>query len=314
MSTKPQTQPVDDFDFSIAEGTNQDYLDVYPRIQFQHGSRQLSKLGNVVAHTGGLFVPADQFPNFSAEGWVEDSFITSKNEEIKGYSSVKAYLAILRVKTWWPEGEGSKTHMLCCIRGVDGLFSLQVGGISKGQPMLSAFTAHRNQIVAMVNRTKPPGTRGFEPYAMWFVVEPGPHETQASKGDSSKASEVTKPRLYTPENVDLAYARTLWVGKENYQLFCQLYKDTEPWQKQFPKSQSQSDDHSSDTPGFSGPSDSTRMSQGQLDMIEEMMRIKNIDESELQQMCLTATNGGSSGYRTLSREAADYVIDTMKSF
>jgi hypothetical protein len=228
MTAKTQTKAIEDFDFSIAEGTNQDYTDVYPRIQWQHGSRQLSKLGDVIAHTGGLFLSADQFPNFNADGWKEDSFITSKNEEIKGYSTTKGFLAILRVKTWWSESDDGKksssTHLLCCVKGVEGLFSLQVGGISKGQAMLSAFTAHRNQVVAMVNRTKPAGSRGFEPYAMYFVIEPGPHETQSSKTD--QRSSESQGIDYSAETVDAEYARTLWVGGENYKTLSQYYKDT----------------------------------------------------------------------------------------
>lgn len=304
--TKPQPQQYDDFDFSIAEGTNQDYIDVYPRIQWQHGSRQLAKLGDVVAHTGGLFVPADQFPNFSAEGWKEDSFITSKNEEIKGHSTTKAFLSVLRVKTWWPEGEGSKTHMLCCIKGVDGLFSLQVGGISKGQPMLNAFTAHRSQIVNMVNRTKPAGMMGFEPYALYFVVEPGPPETQSSKADATKGSEVTKPRLYVPETIDLAYARTLWVGGDEYKKLCQLYKDTEAWQTQFPKPQT----HEDDTPEFSGHQHGA-ITQPQIEHIVDICEAKGLDVKELVR---SATNGMSENIENLTKLEASEIIETAKAY
>lgn len=306
MTATTQTQTIEDFDFSIAEGTNQDYVDIYPRIQWQHGSRQFAKLGDTVSHTGGLFVPADQFPNFSAEGWKEDSFISAKNEEIKGYSTTKGYLAVLRVKSWWAQGEGSKTHMLCCIKGVDGLFTLQVGGISKGQPMNNAFTAHRNQIVAMVNRTKPAGTKGFEPYAVYFVVEPGPHETQSSKSDASKGSEVTKPRLYTPDPLTLDYARTLWVGAENYKAFSQLYRDTESWQTQIPKSQ----DHSDDAPTHSGPG----MSPERIDFLGGLIETKGISKEETDQFCMSATNGATGNLAALTSDEGESVIEMAKGY
>ena len=178
--------------------------------------------------------------------------------------------------------------------------------------MNQAFTEHRNQIVAMVNRTKPAGSQGFEPYAMWFAIEPGPHESLASKGDASKASEVTKPRLYRPETVDLAYARTLWVGADNYKAFCQLYKDTEPWQTQFPKSAADADAHTSDTPAFTGDPDA--MTEGQASLIVGCLEAKSIDKDEFQQMILTVTAGATSNYGTLKRDEAAELIEIMKAY
>lgn len=309
--TVQKQQTANDFDFSIADGTNQDYMDVYPRLQWHHGKKQFAKLGGVV-HTGGMFIPADQFPNFNAEGWVEDSFTSSKNEEIKGYSTTKAYLAIIRVKTWWSESDdgkkSSQTHMLCCVKDIDGVFSLQVGGVSKGMPMNRAFADHRNQIVAMVNRTKPVGTAGFEPFALWFVVEPGPHDAQVSAKNASASSEVTRPQLYTPENIDLDYARTLWVGPDNYKLFCQIYKDTEAWQLQFPKSQIHDDP---DAPAFTG--NVNGITQSQIDMIAGIIEVKGLDITEIREMCMIATDGATDQIPNLTRDEAATLIETVKT-
>lgn len=305
----------DEIDFSIADGTNQEYTDVYPRIQWHHGKRQFAKLGGLV-HTGGLFIANDQFPNFTAEGWQPDSFTSAKNEEIQGSYAARAEIAVLRVKTWWSENDegkkSSQTHFLCCIKGVDGLFSLQVSGISKGQPMLRAFGEHRNQIVAMVNRTKPQGANSFEPYALWFVVEAGPHESQSSAKAADKSSEVTKPRLYVPADVNIDYARTLWVGRDKYQEFCQLYRDTEAWQKQIPKSAASDDAHNSDAPAFTGQDDG--MTQGQLDLILGCIEVKHLDESDLKDVVFTATAGATNNYKNLTRDEATAVIDTLKAY
>lgn len=162
----------------------------------------------------------------------------------------------------------------------------------------------------MVNRTKPAGSPGFEPYAMWFVVEPGPHESQASKGDASKTSEVTKPRLYTPDNVDLAYARTLWVGADNYKAFCQLYKDTEAWQTQFPKSQ-ESDPHTSDTPQFTGDGGITPQ---QIDFIGGLIDAKAVDAQTIKEMCLAASNDATQSIGALKASEANVLIDTLKAY
>jgi hypothetical protein len=306
--TQTATQQQTDIDWGLADGTNQDYIDVYPRIQWHHGLKQMSKVGGIV-FTGGLFVPQDQFPNFAAEGWTEDAFIASSGEEIKGYASQKASLAVIRVKSWWPKDDaggslGSRTHFLCCIKGVEGIFSLQVGGVSKGQPMTQAFTDHRNQIVAMVNRSKPQGANNFEPYALWFVVEPGPHDKQVSKGDSSKSSDVTRPRLSVPAEINLEYARTLWVGAENYQLFSQIYKDTEPWQSQFPK-QGHAED--AEMPTHSG---GDRATAQQIEHITGLCAAKGLDEKQL---TMDVTNGATDNLAALTQDEARTIIDTAKS-
>lgn len=314
MSTATKPQTTTDFDFSIADGTNQEYTDVYPRIQWHHGQKQMEKVRGVV-YTGGLFIPQDQFPNFAADGWQEDSFIASSGEEIKGYASQKASLAVIRVKSWWPpkdetgKSSGSQTHFLCCIKGVEGLFSLQVSGVSKGMPMLQAFTGHRNQIVAMVNRTKPAGANGFEPYAMWFVVEPGPHDKQVSKTNADKSSEVTRPQLYVPADINLEYARTLWVGADNYKLFSQIYKDTTAWQTQFPKGQAATDEHAGDTPTHSGVEQGP-ITQAQIEHIAGICEAKGLDMKEL---VMTATNGATDQIINLTREEGNEIIDTAKA-
>jgi len=316
MTTKTQTAPVEELDFSIAEGVNQEYVDVYPRIQWHHGKKQLAKVGGVVA-TGGLFIGKDQFPNLEAEGWQPDSFTSQSGEEVQGFSATRAHLAVIRTKTWWGENlDGSKeshNHFLCVIKGVGGLFSLQAGGVAKGRPMVQAFNDHRNQVVAMVNRSKPPGANSFEPFALWFVVEPGPHEMQRSAVKPDAQSEVTKPRLYVPETLDLDYARTLWVGRDNYKLFAEMYRETKAWQTQFPRSRV-NDTPDPDAPAFSGTDNSNGITAGQADMIAGLLQVKNVDKPELEEFCLRATSGATSNYQLLTQDEAREVIELLKAF
>jgi hypothetical protein len=316
MATKTQTAQIEDFDYSIAEGTNQEYVDVYPRIQWHHGKKQLAKVGGVVA-TGGLFIGKDQFPNLEAEGWQPDSFTSQSGEEVQGFSTNRGHLAVIRYKTWWTEyddgSKSSQTHFLCVVKGVPGLFSLQVSGVSKGQPMIQAFNDHRNQVVAMVNRNKPQGANNFEPFALWFVVEPSETEMQRSAKKADSQSEVTKPRLYVPETLDLDYARTLWVGREHYKLFAEMYRETKAWQTQFPRSRV-NDTPDPDAPAFSGPDNANGITAGQADMIAGLLQVKNVDKPELEEFCLRATSGATSNYQLLTQDEAREVIELLKAF
>lgn len=302
--TTTKTQHAD-IDWDSVEGTNQEFQDVYPRIQWHHGKKQFARVGGLV-HTGGLFVPADQFPNFEAEGWQPDSFTTSKNEEIKGFYSTSGHLAIIRVKTWWGESDDHKkystTHMLCAIRGIDALFSLQVSGVSKGMPMNQAFTQHRNQIVAVANRSRPQNAPAIEPFGLWFVVKPDEHESIASAKDASKASEVTRPILDAPEQVDVDYVRSLYVGKDNYLRFAGYYKETEAWQNQIPKQATE--DHA---PEFAGP---TRVTDATLSQILQLITMKGLEERDL---VLSHTQGETDRAEQLTEKEAKDLIETLKS-
>lgn len=298
------TKQITDIDWDIVEGSNQDYTDVYPRIQWHHGKRQFQKVGGMV-FKGGLFVPDDQFPNFNADGWVKDSFTSSQNEDIKGNYAETARLAIIRVKKFWDD-KGSHVHAICCIDGIDGIFALQVGGISKGQPFMNLFTAHRNQIVAVANRSKPDGKPSLEPYALWCVVTAEPHSQQISKVKSGEGSEVTRPTLYTPEEVTLDYVRSLWVGSDNYKRFTQIYKETELWQSQVPKPQVEAD-----TPSYTGSQPSDRITQAQIEHLMGMCEAKGLDIKEL---ALTATDGATNDITTLTKDEASEIIQTAQAY
>lgn len=290
-----------EIDWSVVEGNNQDFQDVYPRLQWMHGRKAFKQLGeNNMNYTGGLFLPADQFPNFSADGWMETSFTTSgtNGKEIKGWYSKRAFLSTLRIKRWWDD-DGSHVHALVNLRGVDGLFCVQVGGVSKGVGFENAFRAHRQQIVSLANRSKPAGRPGLEPFALWFVLAPGDHSMQQS-AKNGESSEVTLPTLYVPESLDLDYVRRLWVGSELYREFCGLYKETENWQNQIPKNKK---------PAAADPSDTDTIDDKMLKQLLDLCLKKDVPEDNL---ALTVSNNATNKLEMLNFAEAREALQILR--
>jgi hypothetical protein len=252
---EPQPQSNGGIDWSGVEGSNQEFLDVYPRIQWMHGSKALKQLGDVIGHVGGLFIPETQFPNFEAENWAKaTATVGEERKDIEGHWSKLALLSVIRMKRWWGD-DGSHTHLLCHIKGVEGLFSIQVSGLSKGVAMEQAFTDHRKLIVQHANLNRPKGSNPIEPFALWFVVVPGPHSVQRSKSNPEASSEVTPPTLFLPKEINQAYIEKLYVGSENYKKFADSYKQTEAWQQQIPRNAQQQNQEKFDNKPYQKPGD-----------------------------------------------------------
>lgn len=286
-------------DWDSVEGANQDFQDVYPRLQWMHGKRAFKDLGkDNMLFTGGLFLPENQFAGFEADGWTRAKFTPSgvNSSEISGWYSKKAYLSIIRLKRWWDD-DGSHTHALCAIKGIDGIFCIQVGGISKGQAFETAFADHRKQIVAAANRTKPQGKPGIEPLALWFVLSPAEHSMQKAKTKDAE-SEVTVPRLFVPEKLDIDYVRSLWVGTENYRLFCDYYKETEAWQNQFPKK------------AENAGSDTDTINDAKLKEILDLCMIKDFPP---EQLALTASENQTDKLEMLNYAEARKALEILRA-
>ena len=286
-------------DWDSVEGGNQDFQDVYPRLQWMHGKRNFKQLGEKnMNFTGGLFLPENQYAGFSADGWSEASFTPSgvNSSEVKGWYSPKANLSVIRIKRWWDD-DGSHTHALLSIKGVDGLFCIQVGGISKGQAFETAFADHRKQIVAAANRTKPEGRPGIEPYALWFVLATSPHSMQKAKTKDAE-SEVTLPRLFVPATIDTNYVRSLWVGTDNYKQFSALYKETENWQNQIPKKQNNV--NNADT-----------INDAKLKELVDLCLTKDYSEADL---AMTASEGKTNKLEMLNYREAREAMEILKSY
>jgi hypothetical protein len=299
-----------DIDWDSIEGGNQEFTDVYPRIQWIHGKKALKQLGeNSLGYRGGLFIPADQFPGLIAEGWTEATFTASNGKEIDGYHSTEAKISVIRLKKFWDD-DGSHVHAICCLKGVDAVFSLQVGGLSKGQAFINAFAGHRNQVVAMANRNKPPGANSLEPCALWFLVSPGPHSQAFSKANADKSSEVTEPVLNVPKEITVDYVRGLWVGTDSYKRFIEIFKETEAWQTQIPKRSLQADSNFPEYAGSDGSGESfERAPEQRLQHLIGLIHAKNQDEK---QTAMAYSLGTTDRISNLSKTETENAIAALK--
>lgn len=243
--------------WDVVEGTNQEYIDIYPRIQWMHGSKALNKLGDDISHLGGLFIPEDQFPNFEAEGWLHQTMtLGEENKEISGHWAKAGLLSVVRTKKFWFGGT-SHYHMLVRVRGIDGIFALQTKGISKSVPMEQAFNDHRRLIVGYANQSRPQGTNPIEPFGLYFVVVPDKHTMIRSKNKPDAASEATLPLLFVPKTIDQEYISRIYVGRENYLKLVEDYRQTEAWQSQVPKDDASSPQNESRQRSFNSNKDDT---------------------------------------------------------
>jgi hypothetical protein len=223
----------DEINWDMADSSAQDFKETYPRIQWVNGSKKLKNAGGM-AHTGGLFIPEEQYVGFDAPDWKRDTLVTQKGEEIPGHYSNSAAIAIICVKEWWEQSTPPKSHYQAMVRikGRQDLFNLSLSGKARTQPFKTIVSDHSRKIVATLNNARPAGKDGFQNYALWTVIVPSAHETI---GEGNKAYEVTVPKLFVPEVLDLAYVKSLWVGGDNLTSFTQNYHNLREWVRTVPQ-------------------------------------------------------------------------------
>lgn len=300
-------------DWDVVQGTNTEFATQYPRFQWVHGNAQSSGF----MKTGGLFVSADNFPGFAGEGFQPETLITREGTEIVGFGAAAAKLAVIRIKQQWIKDEtyGKNVplrHVLAVVKGCDDVINISLKGASKALVFQKAFEAHMTQNVAFANRIRPAGVPSIEPFALWFPVQAAPLQKVSSK-DGKSSSTVTPPELIVPEVIDRDYVTTLWVGRENYNKFASIYKDTESWQHKPIWEQQHNDDIDVESPGFTGNNEN-RITKQQADFIAGLIEAKGLDASEVQEMALAASSGATTNLAMLTRQEADTLIETAKAY
>lgn len=290
--TKPMNQ-TQEIDWGAVEGGNTEFAVQYPRLQWVHGEKKASDFMKV----GGLFISAEQYPNFSADGFKPATLITNDGKEIEGFGASAAKLAVIRIKHQWiKEDQKNKplAHVLCVVKGNEDLLCISLSGPTKALEFQKAFNQHIAQNVSVANRTRPQGTNPLEPFALWFPIKAGDYAPASSK-DGKSNSVVTYPELVTPDTVDRSYVTTLWVGSDNYKKFASYFRDTAQWQK---------------TPiwaqGANGESDLA--TQEQLEHLVQLADVKGYTEAELME---GTTHGERYKFTQLTRDEARQIIDTL---
>lgn len=309
MTQKNQaTTAAADFEWDAIEGGNTDFTVSYPRFQWIHGEAKASGINK----TGGLFVSADNYPNFEAEGFAAADFILRDGGEIKGFGASKANLAVIRMKKQWVKDETYNrqvplVHALVAVQGCDDIVCISLRGASKALAFEKAFQAHQAQNVSLANRNKPASAQPMEPFALWFPLVAGPLTTVTSKDGKSKST-VTPPELFTPESNGLAYVRSLWVGGDNYRTFAAIWKETAAWQKAEIWEKRDADPHSSDTPEYSG-GDGDPATPEMIDHLVSLCTAKGFD---VRQLVMTITDGQTENVGTLSKAEVRHAIEQAK--
>jgi hypothetical protein len=293
-----------EIDWDAVEGGNTDFTIQYPRLQWVHGEAKASGINQ----TGGLFIAAEVYPDFTAKGFKEDTLVTREGDKIKGYAAAAARLAVIRLKLQWVKNDEERNvplvHALVVIEGCDDTVCLSLKGPSKALAFKKAFEAHMAQNVSLANRTRPSTASALEPFALWFPLISGPLASAPSKDGKAK-SVVTYPELATPETLDLAYVRSLWVGADRYSAFAGIWRETTDWQK-LPiwEQREASDDDLSDMTGGGEPA-----SREQLEHLVMLCEAKGFNEQEVMN---GITHGARSKFIDLTKAEARQVIDELK--
>lgn len=300
---KTATIETTDIEWSAIEGENSEFAVQYPRMQWVHGEKKASGFNK----SGGLFISAEQYPNFQGEGFTAETFI-SRKDEIPGFAAASAKLAVIRVKHQWVKEEGRNiplVHALVVVKGCEDLLCFSLRGASKALEFQKAFNQHMAHNVALANRTRPSTAPAIEPFALWFPLQAGPIETITSK-DGKNESSVTLPTMLTPETHDRDYIKTLWVGTDNYKTFAGFWKETTAWQKTPIWEQR----NELEVPEYSGGSEFQKATDPQLRALINLANIKSADEKEYS---LQITNGATDRFENLSSAEAASLIELLKT-
>lgn len=300
QATAPATN---DIEWGAVEGGNTEFEVKYPRMQWVHGEAKASGFMKV----GGLFISAEEYPNFTGEGFEPTKFVTDDGTEIEGFAATVAQLAVIRVKHQWVKDEGRNVplvHALVMVKGCEDPICISLRGASKALDFQKAFNQHMAHNVSLANRTRPQTAPAIEPFALWFKVQASTPHTVTSK-DGKNKSTVTPPVLASPEKLDRDYVTTLWVGAEKYKQFAGFFKETAPWQKTPIWEQR---DGNGDTPEFTGGDDIA--TDQQLSHLINLANAKGYEEKELME---GVTRGNKSKYEELTKDEASEIIEKLKA-
>lgn len=301
MKTQSAQASIQTIEWDVVEGGNTEFQAVYPRMQWIHGD---PKVQSGIMATGGLFISAEIYPSFTANGFTPQTLITDDGKRIEGYGAQTAKLAVLRIKQQWVKDamSGKNTpllHALVVVEGNTDIVCLSLKGASKSLPFNKAFQLHQAQNVAFANKSRPAGVAALEPFALWFPVKAGELSMISAK-DGKSSSKVTSPELVKPETVDRNYAVSLWVGAANYKTFAQAFRDTADWQKQAIWKQA-AETESDDLDGV--------INDPVLKQLIDLATIKGVDEKEF---CLSLTQGETDRWEALRFSEAREALAQMK--
>jgi hypothetical protein len=171
--------------------------------------------GNKAGKTPGAFYgKAAEFPATPATPWVEDN---DRFDGENGYSATQLRIAVIGWRSqWYLEQQGAPKHwitdyqqgakkqvdLICFVEGLnDNPMILTLVKVSKSKPVEEALKSYREGLLRQASRI---AGRALPLWSFWLPFagqqKDGKPVYEEFSGKDGKASFVTKPALYLPEN------------------------------------------------------------------------------------------------------------------
>jgi hypothetical protein len=247
MSTNAKQQQAEEINWGSVDQDAQDRMSLQlPLVLWFHGKAAMKQLGDKnINYTGGFFLSQDAAgAGTEIELWTPQSFEGDKGE-VPGIGTNVADIALVRSrKRWFKESndrkefrawrnyeQGFRAHLQIVgfIKGFEHPVTFNFKGLL-GQAIESIQREHMSKVVAILNRTSPTKGQGLPPYALWVRLKSGKHE---KVGGGSQQSEATMPVIVLPPAVDLAFARSRFVGNALLQHMQELYIEAADWVREW---------------------------------------------------------------------------------
>ena len=214
-----------------------------PLVIWRHGKKELRQLGEkAFGYLGGLFFSYEAAgADTEIEYWHPASFEGDK-DEVQGLAASEAVITLVRMRRRWfrkdsvtgktefrawnsyEQGFRGHQQFVGFIRGYDSPVTFSFKGLL-GQSVEAIQREHVSKVVSLVNRTAPKG-KSLPPYALWMQIKSGKHE---QVGQGNQSSWVTMPEIVLPKTVDVAFARSRFIGNELLGRAQDLYLEAATW-------------------------------------------------------------------------------------
>ena len=232
----------------------------FPTISYMSGDAKQKK-GGGVAYEGGFFIAADNAPDdMTKYGWVKDSFMTTKSQEIEGYWAPEISVSVINHRRrWLVNGEGfpwnkyeeakkaagassprGHQQFLVLVKGAEALgpFSLTLKGHAgmifqgvKNYAKTGALSWLSRTVIAAANAKTKPSKWPFR--AFWLTVaaqkdaKKQPVFTEVGVGETSTI--VLPVPVGLPEKAADVDLNQFYVGNELLAVVNQLNIDSADW-------------------------------------------------------------------------------------
>lgn len=241
------TPPVEEINWDGVDQDAQDPMSLQlPLVLWRHGKAQMKQLGaGNINYTGGLFFSRDAAgADTKIENWTDQSFEGDKGEVLGLGANVAEVSFVRSRKRWFKEGKNSTEYrnwkhyedgfrghvqFVGFIKGFEYPVTFTFKGLL-GQYIESIQREHMSKVLSILNRTSPTKGKGLPPYALWIKLKSGKHE-KAGGGDQQ--SEVTMPMIVLPDKIDLAFARSRFVGNALFRRMQELYMEAADWVREW---------------------------------------------------------------------------------